>query len=202
MGRQAQRVIAYHIAMSFYGFWLPNDPRGSGSRRVWSEALKPFGPATHVASNVSVAERPHDHRLRQLAKSALKHEPILLDGRQARSVATGFKQFLTVHRIECYACAILPDHVHLVIGQTTRSIDRCLTGLKAAAVHQLNIDGLHPCSQALNESGGISKLFARGGRHVFLFDETSVASRVQYVNDNPVEAGLPKQTWHFVVPFA
>ena len=25
-------VIAYHVCICTYGFWLPNDPRGSGSK--------------------------------------------------------------------------------------------------------------------------------------------------------------------------
>lgn len=27
-------VIAYHLILTTYGFWLPNDPRGSGSDPV------------------------------------------------------------------------------------------------------------------------------------------------------------------------
>ena len=27
-------VLAYHLVFSAYGFWLPNDPRGSTSREV------------------------------------------------------------------------------------------------------------------------------------------------------------------------
>jgi hypothetical protein len=28
-------VIGYHIILGAYGFWLPNDPRGSWSNEVW-----------------------------------------------------------------------------------------------------------------------------------------------------------------------
>ena len=30
----ARHALAYHFAFSLYGFWLPNDPRGSYSTRV------------------------------------------------------------------------------------------------------------------------------------------------------------------------
>ena len=39
-------VIAYHLILSAYGFWLPNDERGSWSDFVRSYELYAFGPAT------------------------------------------------------------------------------------------------------------------------------------------------------------
>ena len=53
-------VIAYHVIMGLYGFWLPNDPRGSGSDYVGSKDLYEFGPATKVTGEQSVAKSEHD----------------------------------------------------------------------------------------------------------------------------------------------
>ena len=39
-------VHAYHAIFGAYGFWLPNDPRGSWTTFVGSWELNPFGPAT------------------------------------------------------------------------------------------------------------------------------------------------------------
>ena len=41
-------VIGYYILLGMYGFWLPNDPRGSRSKFVWSNDLAEFGEATAV----------------------------------------------------------------------------------------------------------------------------------------------------------
>ena len=38
-------VIAYHLVWTAYGTWLPNDPRGSGSRAVFTPAIAELGPA-------------------------------------------------------------------------------------------------------------------------------------------------------------
>jgi hypothetical protein len=43
-------VLAYHVIFTTYGFWLPNDPRGSGSRFVGSRALFQHGGATRVTT--------------------------------------------------------------------------------------------------------------------------------------------------------
>ena len=38
-------VLAYHLILTAYGFWLPNDPRGSWSDFVRAWELRRFGPA-------------------------------------------------------------------------------------------------------------------------------------------------------------
>lgn len=83
-------VLAYHVVLSFYGFWLPNDPRGSNSGFVRSWRLLPFGKATKVTTRRSVANVPHDRAPRLAAKKALKYQPVVLNGLQARAVARGF----------------------------------------------------------------------------------------------------------------
>lgn len=58
-------VLGYHVCFGAYGFWLPNDPRGSGSSHVWADHLKPFGPATGLDDRSrSVARKDHDRQRR------------------------------------------------------------------------------------------------------------------------------------------
>jgi len=83
-------VLAYHLILSCYGFWMPNDPRGSWSDEVRRYELLRFGPATKVNTRRSVAGIEHDFALRAAAKAALKHPPVVLTGKQARAIARGF----------------------------------------------------------------------------------------------------------------
>ncbi|HUT10853.1 MAG TPA: hypothetical protein VMY42_10175 [Thermoguttaceae bacterium] len=48
-------VLAYHVIFGAYGFWLPNDPRGSWSDFVGSWELARFGKATKVSTRRSLA---------------------------------------------------------------------------------------------------------------------------------------------------
>lgn len=42
-------IVGYHLIFSAYGFWLPNDPRGSWSNFVGSWDLFRYGRATKAA---------------------------------------------------------------------------------------------------------------------------------------------------------
>ncbi|HEX4590887.1 MAG TPA: hypothetical protein VH120_13205, partial [Gemmataceae bacterium] len=85
-------VIAYHVVIATYGSWLANDPRGSNSKQVRADNIKPFGPATLVThTRRSVANRPHDRAARLAATQALVRPPVTFDGCQALSVARGFE---------------------------------------------------------------------------------------------------------------
>ncbi len=46
-------VIAHHLVWTVYGTWLPNDPRGSGSRWVATDVLAELGPLHFGASKFS-----------------------------------------------------------------------------------------------------------------------------------------------------
>jgi hypothetical protein len=84
-------TLGVHLCWGTYGFWLPNDPRGSGSEYVWSDELYEHGPATGLADRSrSVARRPHDRRARLEAQKSLKRPAVMFDGLQARAVGRGF----------------------------------------------------------------------------------------------------------------
>ena len=110
-------ILGFHSIFGAYGFWLPNDPRGSWSEYVSNYELYRYGPATKVTVRHSVAHAPHDRLARLAAKETLKHPPVHLTGRQALAAANGFRRACTESGYVFHACAILPDHVHLVIGR-------------------------------------------------------------------------------------
>src|SRR5437016_61548 len=114
-------VHAYHVIFSAYGFWLPNDPRGSWSDFVGSWELARFGRATKTDSRRSVAARPHDRALREEAKQALQYPAVEFSGKQAQLIGQGFRKSIHKGGVPVWACAILPKHVHMVIGRHTCS---------------------------------------------------------------------------------
>lgn len=90
-------VIAYHVIFSMYGFWLPNDPRGSWSDFVGSWELFRYGPATKVDDYRSYAHNPHDRQRRIEAKTALKYPPVRAPLRRRAAILTARPSILTTH---------------------------------------------------------------------------------------------------------
>src|SRR5438034_8476987 len=138
----ASMAIAYHIVFGAYGFWLPNDPRGSWSDFVGAWELFRFGPATKVDTRASLANKPHDRDLRQSAKEALKYPPVQFSGVQARAIGEGFAESARRGGVIIWACAILPEHVHLVVARHRQSVETVINCFKAAATRSLNAQKL------------------------------------------------------------
>lgn len=193
-------VLAYHTILSAYGFWLPNDPRGSWSEVVRVFELRVFGPATKVETRRSVAKVPHDRVRRLAAKRALVRKPARFTGAQARAVATGFSTAAHENGYSILACAILPDHVHYVAARHVRRAEGIMSHLKAAASRPLTIEGLHPFQDQPLPSGRLPSPWARGAWQVYLNSDAAVKQAIKYVEENPVKAGLPMQRWSFVKP--
>lgn len=195
-------VQAYHVIFSTYGFWLPNDPRGSGSDCVAAPHLQQFGLATKVQTKQSVAHHSHDCALRRIAKEQLKYPSVIFDGAQARAVARGFAKVLTEYNYPMYACAILPEHMHLVIGRHARAVERIVAHLKRGATLKLFEEDRHPLMGYRGPRGAVPSPWSkRTGWTVYLNDDQSVRHRIKYVQENPAKEGKPRQRWSFVKPF-
>src|SRR5580658_5429349 len=126
-------VLGFHVILSNYGFWLPNDPRGSWSEWVGKWELLRFGEATKVETHRSVAHVQHDRTLRMEAKKVLAYPPVHLTGKQAVAVAHGFDRARGEGGYAIHACAILPEHSHLIVGAAERSIGKIVAHLKGRA---------------------------------------------------------------------
>jgi REP element-mobilizing transposase RayT len=186
-------ALAYHIIFATYGFWLPNDPRGSWSDYVGSNKLRVFGPATKTNTRHSVARKVHNRALRIAAKRSLKYKPVSLSDVQARAVALGFEQAAKESGYIFHACAILPEHAHLVIARHPRNIGRIVGHLKTRATQRLLREKLWPESNR--------PVWAKHGWHVYLFTGADITRAIRYVENNPLREGKRRQRWPFVVPY-
>jgi REP element-mobilizing transposase RayT len=187
-------MIGYHIIFGAYGFWLPNDPRGSWSAFVGSWDLFRFGKATKTDVRHSVAAAPHDFKQRLAAKTALKRPPVQFSQLQIEAVGSGFGEYTSRSGLVIHACAVLPDHVHLVVAMHRLDPSKIAAQLKGAASAELNRRRLHPFE-------GNEKAFARGEWVVYLDTPDDMHRAIHYVENNPEKEGLPRQFWPFVTPF-
>jgi REP element-mobilizing transposase RayT len=186
-------MIAYHCIFGMYGFWLPNDPRGSYSDYVAVWELFRYGRATKTDSRQSVAAVAHDAALRREAKEWLKFPPVELTGAQAVAVVAGFAKACDEGNYRVHACAVLPDHVHLVIGSHPREIRRIVGHLRSRATTTLKKGELWRAEDR--------PIWGEHGWNVYLDKPADVWRAIEYVEQNPIKEGKKLQRWSIVTPF-
>jgi REP element-mobilizing transposase RayT len=185
-------LLATHLIWGCYGFWLPNDPRGSWSKYVGSQPLYDLGGnARTVDTRRSLAQDRHDSSLRRRTKRGLQRPPVRMTGEQAREVARTFGRAFPETGLVLFACSIMPDHVHVVAAPHAKRAAEIMGYLKSRASRHLRETG--------HNFGGTP--WVKGGWAVYLFDETSVERAIRYVKSNPIKAGLRPQRWSFVEPY-
>ncbi len=181
-------VIGHHLIWTVYGTWLPNDPRGSGSCVVTNSKLKPLGDVHRGRKSV----QPSSREIRdfyQKAEGQLAFEVLKLSASMIQRVGQAIGSCCIERRYTCWACAVMPDHVHVVVRKhrdTAEQItDHLRTAAKAALVEEGMVSEKHPLW-----SGG-------QGWRVFLFHPDEVRRVVSYVERNPRRI----QTWSAVKPY-
>jgi REP element-mobilizing transposase RayT len=159
------------------------------------------GEATKVNTTHSVASRPFDKARARRIKAALKYPAVELTGLQARAVGRGIAAICSKVGLTIHACAIMPDHVHLVVARHEMDGDEMIACLKRAGTRGMNEEGLHPLREFARGSGRLPSPWAERGWKVMLFTAEQMRAAIRYMEENPLRAGLKGQRWGFVVPF-
>jgi REP element-mobilizing transposase RayT len=127
------------------------------------------------------------------AKRVLRYPPVTITGEQAVAVVAGFRRACEEAGYRIHACAVLPEHVHLVVGVHTRDIRTIIGHMKSRATRALKERGLWA-----NDN---RPLWSAHGWNAWLEDEGSVQRAIEYVEQNPLKEGKRPQRWSIVAPF-
>lgn len=193
-------IHGYHVIWGTYGFWLPNDPRGSWSDFVQSWELRRFGKAQKQLEREDIS--PTELAAwKSNAQSALKYPPVSLTGIQALEVGKGFGEFARASSLTIWALSILPEHVHLVLGRHRYEIETASNFLKGSASTQLDAAGLHPMSSFRKPDGKLPSMWNSKQWIQYLDSEEAIDNAINYVEQNPVKEGKKKQKWSCVTAF-
>jgi REP element-mobilizing transposase RayT len=186
-----------------YGFWLPNDPRGTWSDFVRKWDVVCYGKATKTTERRELNELSEaELQQREAARKALKYPPVSIDGRQALAIARGFAEKSRKSNYTIWACSILPEHTHLVIARHTYGIEQIANLLQGAATSRMMEEGRHPLAEYAEPGKRPPRMWASREWKVYLDSEEAIEEAIQYVVDNPEKEGKPRQDWWFVTPFA
>ena len=184
-------VIAHHLIWTGYGWWLPNDPRGSTSRSIASDVIAELGELHYGRRKV----QPPSHEIREFygrAKQVLKFALLEFAREEFEAIAHGFAEAISRERYTCYACAILPDHVHVLIRKHRHKAEDMIQNLQQASRLRLSTSGLVPPDHPV---------WATSGWKVFLDHPDAVRRTIRYIEKNPPQSRLPPQHWPFVTEY-
>ena len=181
-------VIAYHLMWTLYGWWLPNDPRGSTSNTVRNFDLSALGELHRGRKMV----QPSSAEIRTFYAAAaenLEHDLLTFSPEHFATVADAIAGSVAKHKYTCYACAVMPDHVHILIRKHRDSAERMIENLQFDSLGTIRTSGLRPMRHPV---------WTRGGWKVFLDHPDDVWRTIRYIEMNPLRQRLPQQKWPFV----
>ncbi|MFT3785186.1 MAG: hypothetical protein QM770_03350 [Tepidisphaeraceae bacterium] len=186
----ARVTIAAHYILNGYGHWFPNDIRGSGSIEVRKGELRDLGPIHHGRKRV----QPPREDLRAFFREAepkLDHAVIWFDEAMRNVIGQSFGKTIRSRGYTCWACAVMPNHAHLVIRTHREHHDEIWTHLTEDA---------HDVLKTLRLIPDDHPVWAARPYAVLMNTRPQILTRLGYVERNPTEARLPSQKWDFVVP--
>ena len=142
-------VIAHHLIWTLYGWWLPNDLRGGTSRSVTMDHIAALGDLHFGRKRVQPAARDVRAFYEQAAKT-LKHPLLEIRDEAVDIVAGAFAGVIAQQTYTCYACAIMPDHIHILIRKHKHTAEEMIERLQGAA--SMDADR---CAPAAHRSSGV-----------------------------------------------
>jgi len=170
---------------------LPNDPRGSNSGRTYAPELAALA-QRHFGRR---REQPSPEELREfyrIAARRLAHPILWFDVGTRETIADAIGGIIARDRLTCYACAVLVDHVHLLIRRHRLGGKEILRSFKEGVRGRLYSSGLVP---------DVHPVFSADECILFKSDVRSVRNCIAYIQDNYPKHGLRPVTHDFVAPY-
>jgi len=184
-------VFGYHLIWTAYGWWLPNDPRGSTSHWIASDVIAELG-ALHYGRKKIQPARWIIRDFYERAAPVLKYELLAFSQVEINRIGESFAATIGRERYTCYSCAILPDHVHLLI--------RKHRDLAPPIIAKMQADSRTWARQGAGRDPD-HPVWGGRGWVVFLDHPDDFRRTIRYIESNPVKAKLAPQTWDFVTGY-
>jgi REP element-mobilizing transposase RayT len=181
-------IAGYHLIWTAYGWWLPNDPRGSTSHEIRVPALADLG-ELHYGRK---AFQPAGRTIREFyeaARTRLKDALLTFSDAEILTVGKAFADVIRQRNYTCYGCAILPDHVHLLIRKHRDQAETMIAAMQ---------DASRTAIQQLGTRAADHPVWGGPGWKVFLETREDLQRTVAYIHKNLVPAKRADQTWPFV----
>jgi REP element-mobilizing transposase RayT len=193
-------VYAFHLTWTTYGYWFPNDPRGSWSEEVWEPRLLDVRELDDQRFVMTPRETPPEQlqEFMNAARATLRHPAVLLDPSEFDVAAQGFAEIVNKWNLWVLALAVLPHHVHILARRHWQTYERVVNALKGKSAQRVREGRGIPYAARRSERVPIWTI---GYWVRYVPDEVVAEGVAAYIEENPVKHGLPPQKWAFVKGF-
>jgi REP element-mobilizing transposase RayT len=182
------KILAHHLILSSYGFWLANDPRGSGSDELREQKFADLGDIHHGRKTI----QPTRTELRvfyQQATPRLDYRPLWFGPREREMIGAAVHDVVERCGYTVWACAIGSNHAHVCVRYHRDKYETIWAKLTAQARTWLIAEKIvapeHP-------------VWAERPYSVYLHSAEDIRRTIAYVEGNPSKEGLARQAWAFV----
>ncbi|MBM3995159.1 MAG: hypothetical protein FJ303_13555 [Planctomycetes bacterium] len=185
-------VAGYHLIWTVYDYWLPNDPRGSTSKEIRVEPISDLGELHYGVKPVQPSAK-QIRNFHEKAHDILKHPVLTFTDDEILLVGKVLGQVIEEKKYTCYACAVMPDHVHMVIRRRRDMAEEMIEYFQEAVRLALIAAEMRIPIQPIWSDGP--------GWKTFINTRRQFEHEIGYVEKNPEKAGRPEQRWDFVTPY-
>ena len=185
-------VAGYHLIWTVYGYWLPNDPRGSTSSEVRIASIKALGPL-HYGRKKQQPPSATIQEFHEKVRAVLAHSVLTMDDDAILQIGEIIGREIAAKEYVCHACAVMPDHVHILIRRHHDRAEDVVAHFQETTRTGLIESGKRSPTHPVWTKGPGWKGFLNTVRD---FERT-----IQYVRCNPLEIGRAEQVWGFVTSY-
>ena len=183
-------LIAHHIILTGYAHWLPNDPRGSMSLTTRTPEIAQFA-ENHFGRKKDQPSRRELKEFYTQVQPHLAHRVLWFNAAERQALAETFDVVVQREGLTCYACAVLPNHVHILIRKHRLKAEQMSTMLKQAGRQALGAMGSAPADHPVFNSDSC---------HIYKSDAEAMWNCIRYIERNYEKHGIPNERCAFVVP--
>ncbi len=184
-------VIGHHLILTGYGHWLPNDPRGSLSAGTHTPALARLA-QSHFGRRTTQPTKEQLRAFHREARPLLTHEILWFDEPHRHAAAKALTEVIRRERLTCWACAILADHVHVLLRKHRLSGEEISAACKQEIREKLRAMEMVPEDHPV---------FSADVCDMYKSDPASVRTCIGYIHDNFGKHGLTPVNYPFVTPY-
>ena len=181
-------IVGYHLIWTAHGCWLPNDPRGSSSHEIRCAEILGLGELHHGRKRVQPVAGAIG-KFYEAAQQILKYELLKFSDDEILVLGDAFAEVVRKTGYTCYACAIMPDHVHLLIRKHRDKAEQMIEHFQDASRKALFAQGRRSTEHPV---------WGGPGWKIHLESRADIQRVIKYIDDNPIKARRPRQNWEFV----